>query len=143
MPASDLIAPLASSIVGGLVVALVNHFMTKRREHEKKLAEVRIEHLIKCWKQIERASNTENVTDRTELNRRYDELEDAIASIVLLGAKKEVETARKFAVALAEGTDKSATELLQSLRDSLRAELELEPVEGLGHLFFRMHRDKK
>ena len=143
MSASDLIAPLASSVTGGLVVALVNHFMTKRREHEKKLAEVRIEHLIKCWKQIERASNTENVTDRAELNRRYDDLEDAIASIVLLGAKKEVETARKFAVAHSEGTDKSATELLQSLRDSLRAELELEPVEGLGHLFLRMHRDKK
>ncbi len=124
-------------------MALVNHFMTRRRERDKKLAEVRIEHLIKCWKQIERASNTENVTDRAEFNRRYEELEDAIASIMLLGAKKEVETARKFAVALAEGTDKSATELLQSLRDSLRAELELEPVEGLGHLFFRMHRDKK
>jgi hypothetical protein len=143
VPASDLIAPLASSVTGGLVVAPVNHFMTKRREHEKKLAEMRIEHLIKCWKQIERASNSEKVADRAELNRRYDELEDAIASIVLLGAKKEVETARKFAVALAEGTDKSATELLQSLRDSLRAELELEPVEGLGHFFFRMHRDKK
>ncbi len=83
------------------------------------------------------------MTDRAEFNRRYDELEDAIASIMLLGAKKEVETARKFAVALAEGTDRSATELLQPLRDSLRAELELEPVEGLGHLFFRMHRDKK
>ena len=117
--------------------------MTKRREHEKKLAEVRIEHLIKCWKQIERASNTENMTDRAELSRRYDDLEDAIASIVLLGAKKEVEAAPSFAAALAEGSDNSATELLQSLRDSPRAELELEPVEGLGHSFFRMHRDKK
>jgi hypothetical protein len=143
VPAPDLIVPLASSIIGGLVVALVNHFMTRRRERDKKLADVRIEHLIKCWKQIERASNTENVTDRAELNRRYDELEDAIASIVLLGAKREVETAREFAGSLAQGTDKPATELLQSLRESLRAELELEPVEGLGHLFFRMHRDKK
>jgi hypothetical protein len=143
VPIPDLIVPLASSLIGGLVVALVNHVMTKRREHEKKLAEVRIEHLIKCWKQIERASNTENVTDRAELSRRYDDLEDAIASIVLLGAKKEVEAARRFAVALSEGSDKSATELLQSLRDSLRAELELEPVQGLGHLFFRTHRDKK
>jgi hypothetical protein len=48
VPAPDLIAPLASSVIGGLVVALVNHVMTKRREHEKKLAELRIEHLIEC-----------------------------------------------------------------------------------------------
>jgi hypothetical protein len=130
-------------VIGGFVVALVDHFMTRRRERDSKLAEVRIENLIKCWKQIERASNTENVTDRAELNRRYDELEDAIANIVLLGAKREVEVARKFAVSLADGTDQSATELLQSLRDGLREELELEPVEGLGHLFFGMHRDNK
>lgn len=143
MSAPDFVTPLASSVIGGLVVAPVNHLMTRGRERDRKLAEVRIETLTKRWKQIERASNTENVTDRGELNRRYDELEDAIASIVLLGEKREVETARMFAVSLAQGTDKSATELLQSIRDSLRAELELEPVEGLGHLFFRMHRDKK
>ena len=125
------------------MVALVNHVMTKRREHEKKLAEVRIERLIKCWKQIERASNTENVTDRAELIVATTTSKTPSPASCYSGAKKEVEAARRFAVALSEGSDKSATELLQSLRDSLRAELELEPVQGLGHLFFRMHRDKK
>jgi uncharacterized protein YigA (DUF484 family) len=143
VPAADIITPLPSSVIGGLAVALVNHLMTRRRERDKKLAEARIEQLIRSWKQIERASNTEKVTDRAELDRRYDELEQAIASIVLLGAKREVGAARKLAVALTEGADRSANELLQLLRDSLRAELELEPVEGLGHLYIRMHRDKK
>jgi hypothetical protein len=143
VPVPDLIVPFASSVIGGLVVALVNHFTTRRREHDKKLAEVRIEHLINCWRKIERASNTGTVTDPAELNRRYDALEDAIASIMLLGAKKEVEVARSFVTALAERHDSSADELLRSLRDGLRAELGLESIEGFRYIALRMGREEK
>lgn len=142
MAPQDLFVPLTSSVFGGLVVAIVNHIMTRRRERDRKLADIRIEHLIKCWKQIERAAFVGDDATVSERNKRYDELEDAIASIMLLGGKREVEAASHFAVALADSSNNSANGLLNSLRDSLRAELKLEPVASLS-LFFRMRRDQK
>ena len=141
MNTDAIVVSLISSIIGGLIVAFANHVMTRRREHEKKLSDLRIQHLIDSWKKIEKAS----VADHSEKgkdkkNALYDGLEDAIASIVLLGTKKEVELARMFAIELSHGAGASSTELLNALRASLRIELGLEGVEDMN-VFLRMRRD--
>ena len=65
------------------MVALVNHIMTRRREHEKTLAELRIEHLIECWRKIERGALVADGANRDSKNDAYDGIEDAIARITL------------------------------------------------------------
>jgi hypothetical protein len=141
--ASDLIAPLASSVIGGVVVALVSHFMTKRREHEKKLAELRIEHLIECWRKIERAALVGDEASQESKNDAYDGIEDAIARITLLGTAQEVEMAQSVTVKLSKNNPEAVVELLNELRSNLRRELGLKALPKMENVFFRVHRDKK
>ncbi len=132
---------LASAIIGGLVVAFANHWMSRRRELEKKATDVRVEYLIDCWMKVERASLIGSDVENSEKQKRLDDLEQAVAKIILLGDVREVEAAKKFARELSEGSNASVNGLLNSLRDSLRERLGLEQAGALD-LFFRMHRQK-
>ena len=141
MDLNPAVLSLLSSIAGGLIVALVNHVMTRRREHEKKLADLRIQHLIDSWRKIEKASVVDrSPSSKEKRNSLYDGLEDAVASIMLLGTEKEVGLALKFSKELAEKRTSSADELLNALRASLRAELGLKGVADMN-VFLRMSRD--
>jgi hypothetical protein len=141
--ASDLITPLASSVVGGLVVALVNHIMTKRREHEKKLAELRIEHLIECWRKLERGALVGDQASQESKNDAYDGIEDAIARITLLGTEREVEIAANVTAELSKNHPEAIVALLNELRSNLRRELGLKSLPMMEDVFFRVRRDKK
>ena len=141
MDLSPIVLSLLSSIAGGLIVAFVNHAMTRRREHERKLTDLRIQNLIDSWRKIEKASAVDHSPSaRDKRNSLYDGLEDAVASIMLLGTEKEVELARQFSRELAEKRTSSADELLNALRSSLRAELGLKGVADMN-VFLRMSRD--
>ena len=137
-----VILSLTSSVIGGLVVALASHWMTKRRDLEKKLVDIRVEQLVSSWTKIERASvvNHGDIAAE-EKKRRYDDLEIAVASIMLLGDAREIEAAKSFAFEMAKGSGASVYELLNALRDSLRRQFKLEPVSGMD-VFFRMRREK-
>jgi hypothetical protein len=141
--ASDLITPLASSVVGGLVVALVNHIMTMRREHEKKLAELRIEHLIECWRKLERGALVGDQASQESKNDAYDGIEDAIARITLLGTEREVEIAANVTAELSKNHPEAIVALLNELRSNLRRELGLKSLPMMEDVFFRVRRDKK
>ena len=139
MPRESTLLALLSAVTGGLIVAFANHQMTRRRELEKKSSELNIEFLIDCWTKIDRAARIGDDVPIEEINERYSNLEMAIARIMLIGNKKEIEAAKLFAVNLASGQNRNADDLLNSLRDSLRQRLGLERTEALG-LFFRMQR---
>ena len=143
MPASEIIAPLASSIVGGVVVALVNHLMTKRREHAKKLTELRIEQLIDCWRKLERGALVPEDASAESKSEAYDGFEEAIARVTLLGTDRDVEIAASVTQRLSEKDSGAIVDLLNELRSSLRRELGLTKVPDTANLFFRSHRDKK
>lgn len=132
----EVIVPLASSLIGGAVVAVINNWLTRRREQDKKLSDLRVEHLLKSWRQIERAASMQNVDSDSERTKRYFELEEAVANILLLGDVEEVNAAKRFA----GDPNEQVNPLLNALRHSLRRELKLEPVESLS-AFFRVRGD--
>jgi hypothetical protein len=138
----NLILPLASSVIGGLVVALVNNLMTKRREHEKKLAELRIEHLIECWRKIERAASVGVDASQESRNEAYDRIEEAIARIILLGTEREVEIASSVTATLTKHDPEAIVELMNELRSNLRQDLGLKMLPKIENVFFRIHRVK-
>jgi hypothetical protein len=141
MDAEHTLAPLFASIIG--VVALANHFMTKWREHEKKLVELRVEHLIECWRKIEHASLIAENSASLVRSEAYDGMDDAIARITLLGTKREIEIANSVVVALTQIDSSAVVDLLNELRGTLRKELGLEQVPKMQNEFFRMRRDKE
>jgi hypothetical protein len=127
-----------SSIVGGLIVAATNQLLTRYREKRQNFENLRIEYLIESWKKIERAACVGDEKGSDEVRKLYDDLEDAVASINLLGNPKEIEEAKRFAEALAAGTDPNCVRaLLNSLRAALRGELGLQKVEPMS-FFMRM-----
>lgn len=139
--APEVIIPFLSAVLGGTIVSLVNYFLNARRERRRKLSDIRIQTLIDAWRKIEGASNIEDWSHRDK-NALYDGLEDAIASVILLGEPAEVELAREFCRESARGAGASTLELLEGLQSSLRRELGLKALPK-SFIFLRMHRDKE
>lgn len=129
-----VIISLISSLLGGLVVAAANYFFTRKRESIRQKNEVRVSYLIESWKKIERASNIDGASPEQKY-KLYDELEDALASIGLLGTGEAADLGHK----MSEGPGADSTKLLHALRNSLRKELGLEPLNE-KQLFIRMKR---
>jgi hypothetical protein len=86
--------------------------------------ELRVKYLIDAYRQLESAGN------RVDPSNKWPELESAIADIQLFGTPKQVEMAKRFATEFAENQSASLDDLLFNLRDTLRVELRLEPVES-------------
>ncbi len=64
-------------------------------------------------------------------------MEKPIAKIQIFGTKEQIELAQKFANDMSSENQASLTELLLSLRQHLRKELNLEPVpKKIKHLRF-------
>jgi hypothetical protein len=143
MGLEQILSPLLASIIGGLVVAFANHFMTRRRETEKRLAELRIGHLIECWRKIEHASLIPEHSGPGVRNDAYDGMDDAVARITLLGTRREIEIANQVARELSNNNSSAVVDLLNELRASLRRELSLEEAPKMENVFFRMRRDEK
>ena len=137
---STVLLSLASSIVGGVIVAATSHLLTRHREKERKLADIRVQYLIEAWKNIEKATNVGDASGRDK-NTLYDGLEGAFASVILLGDREEIKAAGELVQQIKAGAGApSGDQLLSALRRSLRRELGIED-DIQGHVFLRMHRD--
>jgi hypothetical protein len=93
-----------------------------RRDLTGERRKLRVTYLLEAYRRLEGASN------RDDPNGRRPDLESAVADIQLLGSPGQVSRARQFATDMARDRSASLDELLFDLRQSLRSELELEPV---------------
>ena len=127
---AELLLPLVTAIIGGLVASAVTYKFSLKRDQEERRRERIIAHLIEAYRNIEnsacRSQRTPEMTER---------LESSIAEIFLLGSKKSAEEANKLAKEFASGAG-DMTDLLKSLRYDLRCELGLETDE-MELLFIR------
>lgn len=106
-----------------LIAALgwcVAHYFTTRRDLANERRKLRIAYLLEAYRKLENASNREPIN--------WPLFESAIADIQLLGSTHQVSLARQFAIAMGKNGTASLDELIFDLRQSLRSELELEPV---------------
>lgn len=129
---------LAISILVPATIAVVGWFVAHRFSSSKDLASRRRElivgYLIDAYRKLERSAEAAEPADS------WSELESAVADIQLLGSSKQVALAQKFASEMAQAQTAFATQLLIELRQSLREELELDPVSTpIIHLRFRRH----
>jgi hypothetical protein len=131
---------LIASILGGLIVALANHWLTKRRDFRRKLTELRVEQLIDCWVKLERAALLPSRADSATVETVFNDADGAMARIRLLGTKQEIDLADSVQAKLSHGDSAAIAELLSELRAHLRRELDLQPVPRLENIFFRFHR---
>jgi len=126
----------ASAVFGGLIVAASNHFLTARRDRSKRFSDHRIKMLLEAWKKIEAASNIDDWKGRDKA-KLYLDLEDAYASVILLGTDEQIAVAKKFAKSVGQGLGASSLDLLNLLRKNLREELGLSETKE-DFFFLRM-----
>ncbi|MDR3496037.1 MAG: hypothetical protein P4L82_15680 [Ancalomicrobiaceae bacterium] len=142
---TTVVVSLLSSVGGGAVVALVNHWLSFRNERKKRLDELTIQRRIEAYKRLERGSQTgsDRDLDPIALNKMLDDFESAYAETMLLGTKREIELAQNMAVQLSTNRDsKALLPLLDEIRSNLRTDLRLDKAELGMNRFFRLHRNK-
>ena len=127
-----LFAQLAVTLILAVLGGWAGHYLSMRRDLVNERRKLRVTYLLEAYRRLEGASN------RNDAKRSWPELESAIADIQLLGSPSHVALARRFAIEMASNYTASLDELIFDLRQTLRSELQLEPVvENVIFLRFR------
>jgi hypothetical protein len=107
------------------------HYLSARRDLANERRKLKISYLLEAYRRLEAASN------RNDPKPYWPNFESAIADIQLLGSPKQVSLATQFAKGMAANNTASLDELLFDLRQSLRSELDVDPVsERIVYLRF-------
>ena len=117
-----LFAQLAVTLVVAVRGGSLGHYLSARRDLANERRKLRITYLLEAYRRLEGASN------RDDPKSGWPQMESAIADIQLLGSADQVSPARQFAAEMARNSNAGLDELILDLRQSLRSELELEPV---------------
>lgn len=115
---------LTSVLVGALVGGLVVHRFTLRRESLSARRTQRVAFLLDAYRKLIDASERDALGEQ-----RRDNLESALADVMLLGGASEIEAADRFQREFVEGQSASLVPVIVALRTSLRRELGIEAVE--------------
>lgn len=116
----QLVGTLAVAIAGGWL----GHSLAATRDLTNERRKLRVTYLLEAYRRLESASNRDDIKNVTG------NFESAIADIQLLGSREQVELARSFAKEMSDHGTSTLDTPMQDLRQSLRAELDLEPVQA-------------
>jgi hypothetical protein len=118
----NLITQLTATFFVAAAGWWVGHYFSSRRDLINERRKLRIEYLLEAYRKLERASN------RNDIKQYWSDFESAIADIQLLGSPHQVSLARQFSISMAKNNTAPLDDLIFDLRQSLRSELQLEPV---------------
>ena len=116
---------LALTVALAVIGWIVAHRVTADRDRKNKRREISLEHLVNAYRIL-----TNEVTHRDLNTKRTESLENILSDIQLFGSLDQVELAKELAVQVAEGRGFELDPLINSLRDDLRFQLQLEVVVG-------------
>lgn len=125
---------LALLIPTGVAIVswFVGSWLSVRRDRTNKRRDLRVQYLIDAYRRLQAAGH------RPLLPPYSADLESAIADVQLFGNPAQIAAAQKFASEMASHGQASLDDLLASLRNNLRNELQLERVEG-NPVHLRVH----
>ena len=114
-----------------IVSWVVGHHFNSKRDLANRLKEQVTKFLVDAYRKMEKSA----CPRKPELT--WDDMESAVTDIQLLGSPEQVDLAVKFAREMAAKNTANPHPLLISLRESLRLELNLPPVDyDITHLRF-------
>jgi len=110
------------------LVAVVSWFvgswLAAKRDRANKRRDMRVQYLLDAYRRLQGAGHRPLVPPYSL------DLESALADVQLLGSPAQAALAQKFTLEMGEHGHALLDDLLLSLRNELRAELELEKIEG-------------
>lgn len=113
------IVKIISSLITAIVAVsgwFVAYQVNKKQELARRKLELRIEHLIRAYRALERASFSGKDSDKKEF-------EEAIADVYLFGSGRQIEEVNRITKELEKTGNVSVKPLLILLRKELRHEL--------------------
>ena len=117
------------SVIIAVIGWIIAHYFTSKRDVSNKKREIRLNYLIEVYLIL-----TNDLTERGNIDSKKAEIiEKIISQVQLLGSKKQVELVKTLADSIGKGEIIEYDTLINSLRDDLRKELELEKIEGNVH----------
>jgi hypothetical protein len=119
---------LALTILGGIfaaaIAAVLAHRLTSRRDQANRRSDLRVEYLVGAYRTIADTA-FRDLDPGSEHVRAF---EQGLSDIQLLGSRDQAEMAILVSQELAAAGSADLDDLLLSLRDDLRAELDLESI---------------
>lgn len=107
------------------------HYFSARRDLSNERRKIIVSYLLEAYRRLEAAAHA------SDQKSKRNQVESAIADIQLFGSPQQVRMAADFARTISSEGGASMDALLLNLRNSLRAELKLEGVDGkIFHLRF-------
>jgi hypothetical protein len=100
------------------------HWLTARRELASRKREARLKALEAAYMRIATSSNRELTSDLIE------KIETFVSEIQLYGTPNQVQLMNEVVNSFVRGQVVHYDELLADLRDTIRTQLELEPIDG-------------
>jgi hypothetical protein len=100
-------------------------WLSSRRDTANKRRDLVVQHLIDAYKIF-----TQEIGHREKSIESITKLENLLSEIQLFGSRTQVELARKLSNQVAQDGASEIDPLVEEMRNSLRKELGLEPVEG-------------
>jgi len=132
---APLLGPLIAAAIAVLGWYVAHHFNTTR-DRTNKRHDMITQYLLEAYRRLEMAANREDKTKEQAIA-----FESAIADIQLLGSQAEISETIQYLRAHASANGGNIDQLLCLLRNDLRQELGLSPVEE-PPLIFRFVRDR-
>ena len=116
----------------------IGHYLASLREEKKKKKELRLIYLQRTYKDLTRLRSYASSLKIQEVSAL---LVGVVADIDLFGTENQIEVMDELSKQLKseDGSFTKSHELIESLRDDLRAELELAPVKGTHYFIFEGH----
>ena len=135
----QLLAPLLVTTVVAVIGWMAAHYFNSQRDLKNKRREIRSDYLIRAYQRLEAGTCRGSIAG-SSFGKDF---EAAIADVQLFGTEAQVRMAKELATAIAgRAKDASAGELLLSLRDALRTELDLGVINE-PPIHFRLSTEDK
>ncbi|MEZ4809748.1 MAG: hypothetical protein R2819_05255 [Allomuricauda sp.] len=116
---------ISVTIILAVLGWLIGHYFTSKRNIVQKRRDISIEYLIMAYRVL-----TTEISHRKETKERFLKLENILSDIQLFGSEHQILLAQQLADVVASGGTFDLDPLINSLRDSLRTELNLSKVKG-------------
>ncbi|MGE0052178.1 MAG: hypothetical protein AB7S49_11710 [Arcobacter sp.] len=114
------------TIILAILGWIIAHYFTSKRDVSNKKREIILNYLIEAYLIL-----TNDLTERGEIDlKKAEKIEKIMSQVQLLGSKEQVNLVKKLAVSIGKNEINEYDSLINSLRDDLRMELELEKIEG-------------
>jgi hypothetical protein len=115
---------ILSGVAAAAIAAVLAHRLTSQRDQANRRSDLRIEYLLSAYRALADIAHRE-LTPATDRVRAF---EQGLADIQLLGSEEQAAMAVRVGHQLAAESRADFDDLLLSLRDDLRQELDLEAI---------------